>query len=281
MRPYRLIIIVMIVQTSLLQGQDLKPDVYLTINRSHLTTVERGMPLILRVRVGFSTGISKDVLMEELPDSVRKDPEIMALADSLFAPLVLCAPGTAWHQQLIMEVRPSKRGGKSFKTHVLKPRPSGTNLLYPDVYEGVVLGIDPADTRKWKPGTYSIRAGYPLAGTGDTMWSASVSVTMRKKKIKRLDEATTAQLYALGNYYAARGNCRQGDLVLKNIALRDSTSFMFMTLCGDLAACRGDHTEAVKWYSKALMHVPKPDRGHAEEPFLIYLKIQEMTNEKP
>jgi len=261
----------------IMQGQEVKPEIYLTVNQGDEISMVRGMPVTLRVRLYYSLGLTREEFLMELPDSLLEDPELVAILDSLYTPFMLSKPASSWHQSVMLQFETDQRKKFRVVQHLLRPRPPETHLLYPDVSQQVIYGIDPDQTIRWKPGKIRIRAGIPLPGGDDTLWSGFARLEVQKTQLKKMKEASRDQLIELGNYYSVRDACQQADEAAKFLSRIDSTSFEYFTLKGDVSACKGEHQEAQQWYYKALIHVPKPAKGHAEEPFILHIRIQEQT----
>jgi hypothetical protein len=276
MRPTIFISVILFFCFGISTGQEVKPEIHFSINQRNTVSLVRGMPLTLRVRLSYSLDITREELMMEIPDSLQDDSGLAASLDSLYAPMSLCEPSVSWHQKVIIQIASEENSKKHpFELHILSPHPLHSHLIYPDVQQQVVFGIDPEQTLQWKAGMLRVRAGFPFSATSDTLWTAYITLEVQRARLKRIRDANRHQLIELGYYYSAREKCKLAENAADILSMTDSLSFEYMALMGDIAACRGDAVESIAWYQKALRNIPRPSEQHAEEPYILHIKIRE------
>lgn len=284
MKSHHLLFLFALVIASPTWGQQDQLQIHFSGNYVTTPVVVRGMPLILQISPYSALGITKADLLSDVPDSLLLDSAFMAIIDSVYGPVMLSPTGTFWHTSVVIKAQASgQKRGFRLTTHVLKPAPSDTNQFNPDEPLHLYLGVDPGDTRGWNTGTIKLTAGIPKIGSQDTLWSNPVTLKISNQLIKKAIAATYAQQLEIGRYWIRRGDCGKANTIATQLNQQDSTQFSHVMLLAQAKECMGSDEEALRLMKKGLSLYTPPARGHAEEPIMLWMKIdalQQKINRK-
>ena len=239
--------------------------------------VTRGMPVILDLCIVSKLGVTRDEVIYSLPDSLWDDPEILQRLDSVFEPLFFVNTEKPWYRSLVFVIQPEGQKRKfTLEMNVLKPYPSDQAFFdYMDPLH-IYYGIDPDETRKWKPGVVKIMAGLPLASGNDTVWSKPLVLNIGVRTVKKQDDYAAEEKYKLARYWLLRDQCLKAEPFARILYAMDSTSFRNTTILAEVEECKGDLHKALELLINSLEKYEGLPAEEPEPPLLLMHKIEEL-----
>lgn len=277
MKRNLIILMITIFSLARVSSQSTDLEVKATVKSQTSVEITRGMPVVLDFRINSLLGITYEEVLQDIPDSLKQDPELLQRLDSVFQPLKITEEGIPWHQNVL--IRYSAPGQKKFREpllHTLHPLPAAGNVLGPSEALHLYLGIDPEITRIWNPGVVQLTLGIPVLETRDTLWTKPVRITVLPRKLKKASQYNAGEQYELADYWLLRNECARAEPIAQKLYLADTSSISCTVLMARVEECRNHYLAAHALYSKAMNQFLRQPGYRMEPPETLVEKITEL-----
>jgi len=241
--------------------------------------VIRGTPLVMQFRIVSTIQTSREEVLTTLPDSLRSDPEILHLIDSVFRSLVIAPEGSSWLAGIVTKFEGPK--AKRFvppTLHPVHPMHEEVNTFSHEDPLFVYLGMDPEETRKITPGRVTLKIGLVIDSGSDTLWADPVEMRFSDQRVKKSKDLTIKQKEETAKYLIRRGRCQEAATLAHELFRNDTTSVIHMLLLAEAEECLGNNGYALQLMVAALEIIMQHPRSKENPPDMLILHIMRLQD---
>ncbi len=253
-------------------------QVDLTVNGYHEIAIQPGYPVIMGLSVLKVADFNQESISDLLPDTVRLDPGVRRILDSLLTIQSERDTTSNWHERIVFVLKPEGQA-KNFKIkkkELLTPYAGQQQVFYSDKANVADFGVDPGETSYWKAGTIAIRAGYISQTRPDTVWSEEALIRIIKPALKKTGEYSDAQLHFVASYWIRRGDCQLASLYAEELYNRNPVPYTHSVLLAEVLLCKNEFEKALDYYRKALIKFENQADPDMFPPEFLHRRIEDL-----